>query len=479
MSQIPPDFERFVQNILQNQQVYVKLAFASIEELKFCTSYFFDQAVKHPNLSAKFAEAAAKLYFVSPQTAGKEEAANQRKKEDSLNLRKALIAESQLRVEEIQTDLENHADISLEKCLGVIKFFGELYNGESRRTQPANVFLSLIFVSVGFIFKGILKKHLDLLGSRKHECDKSNNAYYLLIETVKARVRSVHESDYTMTVKTMVEAIEEAENDPVRLSAPRNEVKPSTASPKKFEIAFPKLSESDEATSRQIQMSIKDSIQLKKTSFQRLLSEMKPDNSANIIKKIEDDHSFVFEDGMWLFCYEELIKNALNNHEVIGATLEICTKLPKCKIDVWRGNNKTEDYKKLVYRILSNQIVELFKETNPNRKIFAGFIKFIQKLLEQSLCSIDNISALVNVVISSKENNASFASDFLALLFTVVKKKFNTEMIKKLPEELRRKVIEIVNDGKKNVKDLEGYFFGSTVTEVLPSTAKVQNEAIR
>lgn len=444
MSQIPADFERFVQNIITNQQCYIKLTFSSVDELKFCTTYFFGQAVDHHSLSDKFAEAAAKLYFLAPPTTGNEE---------SLNFRKALIAESQLKVEDLQNHL-NKGHFPLEKALGVIKFFGELYN-------------------VGFIFKGILKKHLDILGAKKRDCYNSNSCYYLLLETVKARVRVVHEGDYTMTIKNMIEAIEDAERNPTKFAAPKNEPKASHSTPKKFEQAFPKLNV-DEASSQQMPM--KDSIELKKTSFKMLLNKLRSENSAEIIKNIEENHGYVFEDGMWQFCYEELISKALNIHELAGTVVEVCKKLPSCKIDVWRGT-KTDDYKKLIIGILCQQIEKLFNETNPSRALFVGNIKFIQKLLEQSLCSIENIANFVDVVISSKEQNPSLASDFLALLFIIVKKKFNAEMVRKLSEEARKKVIQIVKDGKKDVKELEDYLL--CPIESKSSSYKIKNEALR
>lgn len=438
MSQIPADFERFVHYIRTSQQIYIKLSFYSIEELKLCTTYFFDQATEHHSLSSKFAEAAAKLYFLTPSfTTGKEE---------PINFRKALIAESQLKVENLQSQLEKGRDFPLEKATGIIKFFGELYN-------------------IGFIFKGILKKHLDILGPRRHNCYTSNHCYYLLIETVKARVRVVHESDYTMIIKNMIDAIEEAERNPTRLRAPRNE--PNTAAPKKFDQAFPKLNADeafpklnvDEASSHQMQMSIKDSIELKKTSFKRFLNELKPENSLEILRKIEENHSYIYDDGMWQLCYEELISKALTNHELAGTVLEICTKLPLCKRDVWRGT-KTDDYKKLIVGILCQQIEKLFNETSVTRAQLVGLIRFIQKLLEQSMCSIDNITSLVDVAINSKDKNVSFASDFLGLLFTIIRKKFNAETVRKLSEETRKKVVVIIaKDSKKDVKDLEEYLF--------------------
>lgn len=450
MNQISADFERFIQNILLNQQVYVKVAFSTIDDLKICAKYFFDQAVINHSLSKKFAEAAARLYFITPTTSGKSE--------EPFNLRKALIVESQSKVEELQSNLERKTDLSLEKALGIIKFFGELYN-------------------VGFIFKGILKKHLDMLGARRHECIKSNHCYYLLVETVKEKVRLVHESDYSMTIKSMIEAFEEAEINPTALTTSKTENKTSQETPKKFDQAFPKL---DVASSQQAQMSMKADVESKRAAFQNLLTKLKSEeNSDEIIKQIEDKHSYVFEDEMWQICYEELVEKAMNNPELALAILHICVKLPNCKTDVWRGIT-SDGSLKIVNKMLCQQIVKMFNETNPTRTRFIGFIKFTQKLLELSLCSIENIGEYVNVVIDMGDKNIALSSDFLTLLFTIVKKKFSRKIARKLPEEVRRKVVQIVKkDEKKDVKELEDYLFKSNKAEVSSSPHAIQNENLR
>jgi hypothetical protein len=164
------DFKRFVHGIEENVHIYIKLVFSSVEEIRNCANYYFERAILRPDLAPKFAEYAAKVYFVAPEN-------------EDVNFRKALIAESQKQLDQFMERLNSASHpMTIEHAIGVIKFYGELYN-------------------VGFIFKGIVKKYLDIFEIAKHECLISNRCYGCLITTVKKRVVVMAEEDYGVVIQ--------------------------------------------------------------------------------------------------------------------------------------------------------------------------------------------------------------------------------------------------------------------------------------
>lgn len=183
MDSIPIEFKRFVKNIESSQSYPVHLEFLTLEELTCSATYFFERAVLHQDLSDKFAQAVAKLYFITPL--GLTEP----------NLRKVLILETQVQLERLHEKINSASNLELENALGVVKFFGELYN-------------------VGFIFKGVVKKNVDFFLQNKNSCFISNRCFQLLLSTVEKKVLSSSEEDYSTVIRSLVEIIEDARNHP-------------------------------------------------------------------------------------------------------------------------------------------------------------------------------------------------------------------------------------------------------------------------
>lgn len=421
---ISAEFQRFVQNIEMNQQVYVKLTFASVQELKTCATFFFERAVLHPELSVKFAEAAAKLYFLSPSN-------EENPSPNHTNFRKALIFESQAQIEDVIGKINSASYVTEERAVGTVIFFGFLYN-------------------IQFIFKGILKKHLDILEVTKDQCYLSNRCYYTLIDTVKERVLSVGEHDYSVVIKSLVKMIDNAESNPTTVEKPTVVVRepPKGATPKTFDQQFPALINSPPILEAGKENTVWDD---KIGQFKRLLEELSIKNSSEFLKKFEEIHKNRAEDLTWQLYYDLLVDKALLKNDLAETIVDICQKLTRFYSESLKSV-KNEEYKKYVHHLVKTKLEKVFLETDENvvKNQSINILIFIQKLMDQSLTSICDVASFIDILISCSNTNKVLASQILLQLLTIVKKKINDKKIRKIPEEVRKKVMEVISDGQRN-----------------------------
>lgn len=439
MGSIPPEFLRFVNNLESGVQAHVRVSFSTPQELQQCATYFFERAAQQPQLSARFAEVAAKLYFILPTSTTDE---------STPNLRKALIYIGQKQIERVGASLNGAADFNVEKALGIVKFFGELYN-------------------VGFIFKGILKKHLDIFTATKSTCFLSNQCYYCLIDTVKKRVLSVSESDYTVVIRALVTMIEDAEANPSRMERPTEAKKleaPKPAVVKTFDELFPALNNSSSGVANDTSL---PSVWEDKTMiFKRLLEDLTPHNPLEILKKLEDIYKNGVESDTWQIYCDLLIEKALARNELADPIVDICQKLPRC----WQSV-KQEDFKKYFHSLIGVKLDKVFDstDTNDQKNQLISILIVIQKFQEHSFSSISHIAGFIEVLIDRAKNSLSstvLASQILLQLLMITKRKINSKKIQKLPEDVRKNVMKVIASGqsrkvsekiKSDIKDIAVY----------------------
>lgn len=447
---ISAEFQRFIQNIETNQQVYVKLGFTSLNELETSTAHFFERAIARSELSPRFAEAAQKLYFLAPPAVNGE----------VTNFRKAIINESQRQIEQLGEKINTASNLTLEKALGIVKFFGELYN-------------------VGFLFKGILKKHLEIFHASKDDCFFANRCFYLLIDTVKEKVRKVYETpDYTIVIVSLIKMIDEAERNPAinekpKVAIPRAPVK--ATAPKTFEEQFPTLNKN--TAKGVLSDSIKNIWEDKVASFQRLLEDLTTSNTQEILKKFGESQKHRFEDGTWQLYYDILINKALSEHELAEAVVDICQKLPRCA-EAWQGV-KTEEYKKYIHQLINAKLETIFEESNvaARKKQIVSILVLIQKLLEHSQTSIGDIAAFIKVLTGCAKSDNVLASQIILQLLVIIKQKISTAKIRKLPVEQRMEIIQVVSSGqsgkltekiKNKIKEIAEYIDVEYIVDDFP-----------
>lgn len=422
---VPTDFKRFVMYIETHQQIHVHLVFASVTELENCAAYFFERAILKPDLCPKFAEIANRRAKLFPQS------------QSDINFRKVLTHEAQKQLTILIGNLESASNVTLEKAMGIHRFYGELFN-------------------VGFIGRTYLKTHLDTLNFSKDECFISNKCFYHLTSIVKNKVFTDAEEDHSFVVKSLVEIIENAEKYPVTLEAPKpNQVKTLKTAAKNSPLSYPPINGGFASNSTI------NGIVDKVSSFKRLLEDLTPKNASIVTKKIEEIYNIRSDDGTWQLYYEALINKALENDDLAEPIVELCQKLSRSQGEAWQGV-KSEDYKKYIHSLVNMKIKKMFAETDNtiNDQVF-NVINLIEKLLEQSLCSIGNVSSFIDNLMICSESNAQLASQILLKLINVVRIKINVNKIKKISIESRKKVFQLLLDHSGNntiyLKDIATY----------------------
>lgn len=404
---------------------YVKTS----DEMQKCASYFFERAVINPD-SKKFAAVALKmLKFYPSEDASK------------LTFKNALLGELKVKC----YDAIFETNVTTERAVGIVKFFGELYN-------------------VGLIISGILKKQMDALNNRKSSCGKSRKCLFSLVETVKENVRVLLNTDQSTVVRRTIEIIEEVEANP-RLYQDQANPQPQISLIKKSkEFSKPIVWQPR-------------TLEEKKRAFRKLMAEITADNSMEIIKKIKDEYTYLFEDDIWRLFFEEMTVKALESPNFAGSVIDICLKA------ISGTAIKKEDCRKEFYEVLKTSISNSLIDQD-NCK-FEGVMTFIDKMIDRKIVSISNIREIIEVIRIFQ--SSSLAAEYLIKLFDVIKssKKIKQSKIQELDKPVRRNVVEIVksgtSEGRENeVSALEDYLFGDVPTEPLstPQVAKIENKDI-
>lgn len=423
---IPVDFKRFVKGIEVNEHIYIKLAFSSADELRHCANYYFERAVLRPELAGKFAEYAAKVYFVGPEN-------------DDMNFRKALIAESQKQLD-VFMERKNSASnpMTIDHAVGVIKFYGELYN-------------------VGFIFKGIVKKYLEIFEMAKNDCLLSNRCFNILITTVKKRVMAVAEEDYGVVIQALVKKIEEAERNPSVMQ----ETLKTPEVPRTFEELFPPLDNSPPTKEPNAPLSFDEKIAL----FKFMLEDLAPNNSQEILKKINESKKIRFDEETWEVFYEILIEHGISKPDLAEAVVDLCQKIPRGRAEAWQGM-KFDDCKIFIIQLINLKIKKLFETKTTQQIEIFSVLNMLQKLMENSFYSLGSIAGTLDVILTCSHQVPVLASKVLMQVFVITKKFVNAKKIQKLPEKVRTQAMFAIKTGQNGklsqkgqtvLKDIEEY----------------------
>lgn len=419
---------------LEQYTLHEKISFyvKTSEEMQKCAAYYFERAVINSD-SKKFAVVASKMLKFYPS----EEPSNATK----LTFKNALLGELKVKC----YDAIFESNITTERAIGIVKFFGELYN-------------------VGLIISGILKKQIDTLNNRKASCAKSRKCLYILVETVKESVRALFLTDQSSVVKKTIEIIEEVGANP-RIY--RDQVNPQPL------IAFIKKPKEQVKTAIAPQPK---TLKEKKEEFRKLMREITADNSTEIIKKIKDSHTYLFDDDIWKLFTEEMTVKAFETPELTGSVIDICLKA------IAGTAIKKEDSRKEFYDVLKRSIGNSLIDQNLAH--FDGVMAFIDKMIDRKIVSISNIREIIEVIITFQGENSGLAAEYLIKLFDVIKsgKKIKQSKIQELDEPVRRNVIEIVKLRSTENEALENYLFGdvpaetAVVAKQMSFAAKIENK---
>lgn len=435
---IPTDFKRFVLGIEQNDHVYIKLTFSSLEELNNCSHYYFEKAILRPDIAQRFAEYAAKVYFVAPEN-------------EDINLRKALIVESQKQVEDLAERINSAGNaMSVERAVGIVTFYGELYN-------------------VGFIFKGIVKKYLEIFDFSKSNCLLSNRCYYSLLATVKNRVLALAEEDYGVVIQALVKRIEDAERNPPVI--PESNKTPEV--PRTFDEAFPALNNS--SSSREANGSSQMSFEDKVTLFKFILDDLTSTNAQEVLKKINENKKIKFDEETWEVFYELLIEHGISKPKLAEAVVDLCQKIPRGRADAWQGM-KMDDCKIYIIQLINLKIKGFFDKQTTQVEVY-GVLNMLQKFMENSFYSIGSIATTIDVILSCTQQNPLLVSNVLMQLFMITKKYVNTKKIQKLPDKVRQQVMHAIKTGQKGKLSAKGQTAMKEIEEYIGVEFELPNES--
>lgn len=415
MNGVSSDFKRYVHYLESDQSVYVKLSFSSDDELIRSTAFFFDKAIKSKGSTLKYAESARKIYFLG-------------KDGSDLNFKKACIAEVQKRLQTLVHALDNGSSVDLAEAVTLTELFANLFN-------------------VGFIFKGIVKKYLDIFYPKMNDCAVSWKCFFMLLEAVKEKAVKMSEEDKTICMKALLEILHASyDHIPCPPEGAKKPVQPFQDDSKTFEEKFPNLM-ADKIKSN------KGFVELKFDDFKTTLSELNCQNVQQILKKLEECTKNQFRDGQWQLYYNELIEKALKQPNTAEDVLEICQKFPRSH--AWQGF-KAEDCKKYINDLVIRnieKILELDEFDDDDIRMMNSVINFIQELLKTSFCSISNIASYFETMTSFESQNIHMQSQFVMKLMWAIKVgKVTSNKIKKLPLELRQKVLQIITMSFENSK---------------------------
>lgn len=445
MSSVPAEFKRFVQSVEEHQQ-HNTVNFTTLKELTSSVGYFYERAillaVQRPGMATKFAEMAAKIYYLKPVNC-----------ESELSFRKALLQENQKHSEALRIYLSKYngeqvSEVSEDRAIGIYTFFGELFNHK-------------------FLIVDIVKRHFDVLKSRKETNAIAKKCLHVLAATVKNKVIQLSSEDqFSYELKVMLETCEAAEQEKLQDQTTR----PKNLNSNSFATNFPVLNgfgNPNHQPSSSNDKPAPTTAHNKLTSFKLILQLLTASNSAEIIKKIEaNDEKLRFEDETWQLYYTLLIEKALAKPELAEAVVDICRKLARPSTDAWHGP-KIDEYKKFINNFINQKLEKLLVGSKTKAGIYEAATKdqlqailnFIEKLLQQSLYSVGHLKTTVQALINCADNDKALAPSTLRSLMKLIKTNMKASQIKKLPEEIRKKIIEIINekDQAKLVGEIADY----------------------
>ena len=384
---ISDDFARYVQFIETSQPIPVRVSFISLEDLKCSAKYFIDRCVLFPNLLKMFAEGVKRIYFVTPLNGEKE-----------MNFRKAIVYEIQAQLNVLFQNVDANL-WTMERAVNTVKFFGEVYN-------------------LGYIFNWILKKYLDFFNVNIGESLVSFRCFCALVESVKRDVPRLTMDDHSIPAKLLTNFLADLEKNPPK--------QPNISE----KINYSNFSSLKVVTTKQ--------------TFQTIIEKLNKENSKEILNQL---NSYKCENETWQKCYESLIEKALSAPELAEAVIAICKKIPS-NSNSWQ-KIKTEDYKKHIAQLIVTKFEKLFDDIGSGSTHIQIFKihNFIQKLMESSMISIGGVATFIDVLIQCAEKNKNLSSQIIFKLMKIFKNGISAEKIRKLPENKRMKVLNVLTSG--------------------------------
>lgn len=414
MDKVSPEFKQFVKCVIHDVH-YPKLTFKTAEELKICIKYFFEKAIADINISSRFATQANRLHFVFPEN---------EKFPNCSTFRRVLVKEAKQQAQEMGEMLNSASCVTSDRARGTYKFFGDLFN-------------------IGFIFVVPLRKTMAILHSLSAESELAMDCLTLLVNTVRENVKFLpddHSGDYKFLIE-MVNKPEFLKNGPKVITKPE---------PLNLENQFPSLN--GHSKSPDIKMSTEDKLR----AFSAILDTLTSYNCADVIKKIEDSDKNLFENTSWQAYYDLLIAEALLQPDLAESIVNISQKLSKTS-NVW-NTVKKEDYQKYIFNIIAKEI-----EASPTQSRETAIMNLFKTLINKSLCSLGNIATLLVAANSHSTTNLSASASILCKIVEIIKWKFSEVKIQKLPEETRKKAVEIMKTKGMNEEKfalIEKYLLG-------------------
>lgn len=396
MDKVPPEFKQFVKCVI-NDVHYPKLTFKTAEELQFCIKFFFEKATADVNISARFATQANRLHFVYPEN---------EKYPNVTTFRRVLVKEAKQQAQEMGEMLNSASCVTPDRARGTYKFFGDLFN-------------------IGFIFVVPLRRTMSILLSHSFESELALECLKILVQTVRENVKLIPD-DYSGDYKFLIEMVNKPEY--FDKSGPKPVTK---LEPLNLENQFPFLN--GQAKSPEIKLTAEDKLRV----FASILDTLTSSNCADVIKKIEDSDKNLFENTSWQAYFDLLIAEALLQPDLADSIVNISQRLSKSK-NVWTSVKK-EDYQKYIYILIAKEI-----EASPTQSREDAIMNLFKTLINKSLCSLGNIATLMMAANQHSDTNIRASASVLCKIVEIVRWKFSEVKIQKLPEETRRKAVEIL-----------------------------------
>lgn len=407
MDKVPPEFKQFVKCVITDVH-YPKLTFKTAEELQICIKFFFEKAIADVNISARFATQANRLHFVFPEN---------EKYPNCSTFRRVLVKEAKQQAQEMGEMLNTASAVTPDRARGTYKFFGDLFN-------------------IGFIFVVPLRRTMSILHSLSAESELALDCLKLLVQTVRDNVKLIPD-DYSGDYKYLIEMVNRQEFDKSVTTKAVTKLEPLT-----LETQFPFLN--GHSKSPEIKLTAEDKLR----AFASILDTLTSSNCADVIKKIEDSDKNLFENTSWQAYFDLLIAEAFLQPDLAESIVNISQRLSKSK-NVWNSVKK-EDYQKYIYNLIAKEI-----ESSPSQSREDAIMILFKTLVNKSLCSLGNIASLMMAANQHADRNISVAASLLCKIVEIVRWKFSEVKIQKLPEETRRKAVEILKTKEMNEAKFE------------------------
>lgn len=401
---ISGEFYNYVLYIEKSVSIPVRLTFENRKSLEDSAKYLIAKALAHPNLIRKFVDGVKRIGFITPVN-------DEGKKYDEkkMNFEMAIRHEILKQLDDLCVNLNSESDWTVDRAISYVKFYGEMYN-------------------VDYIYNRYLKKYLDIF--KFNHSTISSRCFDALFETVKDSIpRLTMNESNDAAAKSLLEMLEEFKQT-------ENSIK-NEGNKQVFKFSgenFPVLKSSP------LKIVPHDSIQ-------SLINKLNEENAAEIQNKILV-YKTQDENETWQFCYKLLIEKALSVPTLAKVIITICRNIPNHENSSWQ-KIQTEDYKNFINYLIMTKLENVFNDADASGKIQVyGILSLIENMMENSMCSIGFVAKFIDVLIKCFKKDENVAANILCEFMKIVKSKFSSEKIKKLPEEKRIVMMEILSNAE-------------------------------